>query len=189
MPTTRAEAWETGTTRTPRGPGGAPIAAPPHWVSRRRRCLPRAELMTLPLTPYVAAREQPIPKAEPPLRRQVPPLPSPRQRQWGPRSQDAFPRRILPPPRPPLARLLAWPGWKVWDHRQAVTEPSVSPPWAGFRRLFTTQARSYVARPRYILPRACGSLGVHAGPSAARRLLQPVQPVSTTDGTSEPRYV
>jgi len=36
-----------------------------------------------------------------------------------------------------------------------------------------------MARPGRILPRACGSPGMTPGPNAARRLLQPEQPVST----------
>jgi len=56
LQTFRAETPKASTARTPRGPGGASIAAPPRWVSRRRHFLPRTELVTQPLTSSVAAR-------------------------------------------------------------------------------------------------------------------------------------
>jgi len=111
-----------------------------------------------------------------------PPPPSSRQRRRLSSDQDAFHRRVLPPP--VAHRAFAW-------SRGITRSPPpvsllacswLSPPRPGFRRRFTLCARtlsrvSQGARPMAFRP----------GPSAARRLLQPTQPASTTAGPSEPR--
>jgi len=58
----------------------------------------------------------------------------------------------------------------------------LSPPRPGFRRRFTLCARTHPRVSQKARPMAS-----RPGPSAARRLLQPTQPASTTAGPPEPR--
>jgi len=166
-----------------RGPSAVLVeprsAAPPRYAFRPRCFRPWAGLATLPLTPFLATLRGlgPSPSgriASPSPRIAVPaPLP-PRQRSQPFAGPGRLPSPSAPSPlshvplsrfargitrSPPPVSLLAC-SW-------------LSPPRPGFRRPFAPGAPrkgSHGARPETFRP----------GPSAARRLLQPPQPASTT---------
>lgn len=57
----------------------------------------------------------------------------------------------------------------------------------GFRRPFTTRAQGRMARPRWIFSELAARCDSTPRPNAARRLLQPEQPASTTVGPPDPQ--
>jgi len=107
-----------------------------------------------------------------------------RQRRRRSPAQDVFHRRVLPPPSTPDACASARGITRSPPPDSLLACSWLSPPRTGFQRRFTHGAHtreraSQRARPGALRP----------GPSAARRLLQPQQPASTTARPPEPRLV
>jgi hypothetical protein len=113
--------------------------------------------------------------------RQDPPPPSPRQRQRLRRTRDAFPRRVPSPPRSRARpRLAPRPDDGSLHHREPATVPAASPPGAGFEP--PLHLRGEQGEPSSCLGARSCLLGFQrmARSDASRRLLQSVQPTSTT---------
>jgi len=147
-----------GSVRSRTGPGTVLVEprskAPPRRVSRRRCYRPQDGLATRPLTSSCALGELgtpgsacatprsttfPSPEVADPVR-----APSRQRRQHAPR-QDAFHRRVLPPPSAYASRTPGAPREYAWDQQEPATGVAaarrwLSPPRPGFRRVFAHRA-------------------------------------------------
>jgi hypothetical protein len=163
-------------------------SAPPRFTPRQRRFRPLAELATRPLTsPFSRPSADPTSLPDPlSFGPPGPALPPSRQRRWPSPCRDAFHRRVLPPPSTPCACAPC-----AWDHEEPATgiAARVLVAFATATRLparFHPLSSGPRTRRGHECQRARPAV-LRPGPSAARRLLQPTQPASTTAGPPDPR--
>jgi hypothetical protein len=139
--------------------------------------------------PCRSHRNGPCLSARPTTRRQIPLLPPHRQKQRLCWNQDAFPRRVPPCSTPVRPAWLAPCLTEGNGIQQPITGPRRFHRGTGFRRLFTTRAQGRMARPKRIVGKLAARRECTPRPNAARRLLQPEQPASTTTRPPDPRRV